>query len=117
MLTSYSNCEIRDCLSNNGRQSVTKSIINDYIIYETVNWIHPARVREPVAESCEHRSEPSGFTKDEDFLDQMSELFVSQEAVCSVEIIRKSTDCSGKNWGFRRTSLPTAVNYVTIRSK
>jgi hypothetical protein len=40
-----------------------------------------------VAGSCEHGNEPSGSIKCEEFLDYLSVLLVSQEGLCSMELI------------------------------
>jgi hypothetical protein len=40
-----------------------------------------------VAGSCEHSSEPSGSVKGGEFLDSLSVLLVSQEGLCSMDLV------------------------------
>jgi hypothetical protein len=40
-----------------------------------------------VASSCEHGDEPSGSIKCREFLDWLSVLLVSQEGLCSMELV------------------------------
>jgi hypothetical protein len=55
------------------------------IMLEGVDWIHVAEDR---GRSCEHGDELSFSIKGGEFLDWLSALLVSQEGLCSMELVR-----------------------------